>query len=314
MKADTIEQVRRGRVWLTADECDLDDFAALVERTTDPADYPFAEEVVSNVLVYDGAAVREAATSPDTRRALLAEWVEAMTGGPGVVVFRGAFDDTGAVDAASDHFWAMIDEQRASHTGGGDHFAKPGANDRIWNALEKLCLRDPAVFAAYYGNEIVALVSEAWLGPGLPDHLADQRGQSGRSRAVAAPRLPPRLPGTGGDRALSGPRASALAGPDAPGRGRPLRHAGRDRPDPLSALLANIPSGLSRHRESRSSATISTGTTYSSPSPRATRRFSIRPSSMPPATIGRGTSGAWRTCSRCPRHTAGRWRASTALG
>jgi ectoine hydroxylase-related dioxygenase (phytanoyl-CoA dioxygenase family) len=136
-----------------------------VERTTDPADYPFAEEVISNVLVYDGAAVREAATSPDTRRALLAEWVEAMTGGPGVVVFRKAFDDTGAVDAASDHFWAMIDEQRASHTGGGDHFAKPGANDRIWNALEKLCLRDPAVFAAYYGNEIVALVSEAWLGP-----------------------------------------------------------------------------------------------------------------------------------------------------
>ncbi|HEX2510024.1 MAG TPA: phytanoyl-CoA dioxygenase family protein [Microvirga sp.] len=165
MKADTIEQVRRGRVWLTADECDLDDFAALVERTTDPADYPFAEEMISNVLVYDGAAVREAATSPDTRRALLAEWVEAMTGGPGVVVFRKAFDDSGAVDAASDHFWAMIDEQRASHTGGGDHFAKPGANDRIWNALEKLCLRDPAVFAAYYGNEIVALVSEAWLGP-----------------------------------------------------------------------------------------------------------------------------------------------------
>jgi len=35
----------------------------------------------------------------------------------------------------------------------------------IWNALEKLCLRDPAVFAAYYGNAVIALVSEAWLGP-----------------------------------------------------------------------------------------------------------------------------------------------------
>ena len=102
MKADTIEQVRRGRVWLTADECDLDDFAALVERTTDPADYPFAEEVISNVLVYDGAAVREAATSPDTRRALLAEWVEAMTGGPGIVVFRNAFDDTAEEALVSD--------------------------------------------------------------------------------------------------------------------------------------------------------------------------------------------------------------------
>ena len=29
----------------------------------------------------------------------------------------------------------------------------------------KLCLRDPEMFAAYYGNELIALVSEAWLGP-----------------------------------------------------------------------------------------------------------------------------------------------------
>ncbi len=166
MKTDNVGKARSDRVWLRADECHLDDLKGLVERTTDPADYPFASEVASNVLIYDGDAVRAAAASPDTRKALLAEWVEAMTEGPGIVVFRGAFDDLAPVDAASNHFWAMIDEQRASNTGGGDHFAKPGANDRIWNALEKLCLRDPEVFAAYYGNEIIALVSEAWLGPG----------------------------------------------------------------------------------------------------------------------------------------------------
>jgi ectoine hydroxylase-related dioxygenase (phytanoyl-CoA dioxygenase family) len=165
MKTDNIGKVRSNRVWLTADECHLEDFAALVERTTSRADYPFASEVASNVLVYDGAAVRKAAASPESRQALLAEWVEAMTDGPGIVVFRGAFADTAAVDAATEHFWAMIEEQRASNTGGGDHFAKPGANDRIWNALEKLCLRDPEVFAAYYANEVIALVSEAWLGP-----------------------------------------------------------------------------------------------------------------------------------------------------
>jgi ectoine hydroxylase-related dioxygenase (phytanoyl-CoA dioxygenase family) len=70
-----------------------------------------------------------------------------------------------AIDRTNDHFWAIIEEERLSNVGGGDHFAKPGANDRIWNALEKLCLRDPAAFAAYYGNAVVALVSEAWLGP-----------------------------------------------------------------------------------------------------------------------------------------------------
>lgn len=165
MKTDNLSKLRSDRVWLSGDECHLDDFTSLVERTTDHADYPFASEVAANVLIYDGDAVRRAASSPESRKALMAEWVEAMTDGPGIVVFRGAFADAAPLDAATGHFWEMIAEQRASNTGGGDHFAKPGANDRIWNALEKLCLRDPEAFAAYYGNEIIALISEAWLGP-----------------------------------------------------------------------------------------------------------------------------------------------------
>jgi ectoine hydroxylase-related dioxygenase (phytanoyl-CoA dioxygenase family) len=165
MKADNVTGLRADRVWLAADRCHLEDFRALVERKTDAADYPYASEVASNILVYDSVAVRRAAASPDTRKALLAEWVEAMTDGPGVVVFRKAFADMACIDAASECFRAMIAEQHANNRGGGDHFAKPGANDRVWNALEKLCLRDPETFARYYANEIVALISEAWLGP-----------------------------------------------------------------------------------------------------------------------------------------------------
>jgi ectoine hydroxylase-related dioxygenase (phytanoyl-CoA dioxygenase family) len=85
--------------------------------------------------------------------------------GPGVIVLRRAFADVSAVDAASAVFRDIIAQQRANNATGGDHFAKPGANDRIWNALEKLCLRAPETFAAYYANEMLALVSEAWLGP-----------------------------------------------------------------------------------------------------------------------------------------------------
>ncbi len=165
MKTDNSRTIRGNRVWLEEAACDLEDFRQLVERTTDPADYPYAAEVESNVLIYDSATVRRAAASPDTRKELFAEWVEAMTDGPGVLVFRGAFEDHASIDASNRHYWSIMEEQRRTNTGGGDHFAKPGANDRIWNALEKLCLRDPETFAAYYSNDIIALISEAWLGP-----------------------------------------------------------------------------------------------------------------------------------------------------
>jgi ectoine hydroxylase-related dioxygenase (phytanoyl-CoA dioxygenase family) len=70
------------------------------------------------------------------------------------------------VDRATAVFFDIIAEQQAAGVSGGDHFAKPGANDRIWGALDKFALRDPAAFAAYYDNDTVALISEAWLGTG----------------------------------------------------------------------------------------------------------------------------------------------------
>jgi ectoine hydroxylase-related dioxygenase (phytanoyl-CoA dioxygenase family) len=106
-----------------------------------------------------------AASTTEGRRAVLAEICEAFGEGPGVVVFKHAYEDTGVIDEASDIFSEIIEEQHRTSSGGGDHFAKPGANDRIWNSLEKHCLADQKNFAAYYGNAIIALASEAWLGP-----------------------------------------------------------------------------------------------------------------------------------------------------
>ncbi|MGO6905137.1 phytanoyl-CoA dioxygenase family protein, partial [Rhizobium ruizarguesonis] len=153
------------RVWLSEDACDLDEFRALAEKTTALADYPSASAVEKNVLIYDSRKVMTTAATPEGRRAVLAEICDAFGEGPGVVVFKRAYEDTGIVDRASTIFDAIIEEQHRTSTGGGDHFAKPGANDRIWNSLEKHCLADPANFAEYYGNAIVALASEAWLGP-----------------------------------------------------------------------------------------------------------------------------------------------------
>ena len=145
-------------------DCRLADFAALVAQTTDLADYPYAAQVQDNVLVYTAAALRAATTSDETRLEVQAELVRALTEGPGVVAVTGAFPDAAVVDRATSAFEEII---AAEKVGGGrnDHFAKAGANDRVWNALEKLAVRDPGTFVDYYGNDILALVSAAWLGP-----------------------------------------------------------------------------------------------------------------------------------------------------
>jgi ectoine hydroxylase-related dioxygenase (phytanoyl-CoA dioxygenase family) len=143
--------------WYTAADCRLDDFRALVEQKTEISDYPHALDVVQNVLIYPGDL-------PDTE-VVKSELARALTDGPGVVVFQGAFA-TEVVDRATEVFFAMIAEQKAAGQVAGDHFAKPGANDRVWGALDKFAVRDPAAFAAYYDNDILALICSAWLGTG----------------------------------------------------------------------------------------------------------------------------------------------------
>lgn len=165
MKTDNPQAERNRRVWYTEADCDLDDLKALIDRTTELADYPHAATVEKNILIYRSADVVAACRTAEGRRAVLAEICDAFANGPGVAVFKGAFEDRSVIDRATDVFSAIIEDQHRTKTGGGDHFAKPGANDRIWNSLEKHCLADPENFAHYYGNAIIAIASEAWLGP-----------------------------------------------------------------------------------------------------------------------------------------------------
>jgi ectoine hydroxylase-related dioxygenase (phytanoyl-CoA dioxygenase family) len=146
---------------LTEDGCAVDDLLAVLAEHTDPANFPLAATVEQEVLVYDSAALL--AADPAAARA---ELVRAFADGPGVVVLRRAYPDTAVVDRATAVFEEIIVEERAAGRGGADHFAAAGANDRIWNALEKLAVRAPDVFVEYYANPVIALVSQAWLGPG----------------------------------------------------------------------------------------------------------------------------------------------------
>jgi ectoine hydroxylase-related dioxygenase (phytanoyl-CoA dioxygenase family) len=152
--------------WLTAEDCRLEDLLAVLAHETRLEDYPHASRVEQQVLVYDASALRHTAFDPAGRRELQAEVARALSSGPGIVAFAGAFDDGGVVDRVTEAFDEMIAEQRSSGAAGGDHFAKPGANDRVWNALEKLAVTAPEAFVAYYANDILALAASAWLGPG----------------------------------------------------------------------------------------------------------------------------------------------------
>jgi ectoine hydroxylase-related dioxygenase (phytanoyl-CoA dioxygenase family) len=145
-------------------DCSLDDFRATVERSTDPHDYPHADAIEQNVPVY-GRRMAGAITSAQGRREVLAELARALTQGPGIVVFQGAFEPA-VVDRATAVFEDLIAGQKAAGVVSGDHFAKPGSNDRVWGALDKFALADPEAFAAYYGNDVLALICTAWLGPG----------------------------------------------------------------------------------------------------------------------------------------------------
>ena len=149
---------------LHREDCNIEDFAALVAHETDLADYPYADSVADGVLLYDSKALIEQSSNPEIRAEIQDEIARALLTGPGITVFQGAFDAE-VLDRASAVFRELIARQHESGATSGDHFAKPGANDRIWGAQLKLALEDPKAYVDYYANSIVALASEAWLGP-----------------------------------------------------------------------------------------------------------------------------------------------------
>ena len=146
------------RPW-SSEACRLDEFVDLVDVPTVIDEYPNAAGVEQGVLVYEADHLREA-----TATLVRAELADAILNGPGIVKVASAFD-ADVLDPVTAAFNQIIADERAAGTARGDHYAKPGANDRVWNVLEKLALRDPAGFVDYYANDVVALLAVSWLGP-----------------------------------------------------------------------------------------------------------------------------------------------------
>lgn len=154
------------RVYFDDSDLDLGEFAQLTGQKLDPARVPQACDIHHEVPIYDIAALRGALGDPEGRQALQGEWAEVLAQGSGVLVLKATYADTAPIDAASAAYNAIIAREKATSGGKADHFAAAGANDRVWNALQKLCEADPEVFALYFGNDALAAVCEAWLGTG----------------------------------------------------------------------------------------------------------------------------------------------------
>jgi ectoine hydroxylase-related dioxygenase (phytanoyl-CoA dioxygenase family) len=165
MDAPSFADRRFHETWLNKDISNFAAFKKAANKKTRHSDWPLAHSVEKNILIYDGVAAQKAAKNPISRKTLMAEWADALLSGPGVIVIKNAVEDHAAIDQATRVFETIIADQHKTGTGGGDHFAKPGANDRIWNSLQKHCLADPANFAAYFASDAIGMASEAWLGP-----------------------------------------------------------------------------------------------------------------------------------------------------
>nr|WP_256214429.1 phytanoyl-CoA dioxygenase family protein [Pseudomonas sp. NFR16] len=141
---------------------DVNAFAALCEQPVKAADYPNAQEVVSRVVIYRADTMRR--VQGQDRQALMGELHHLFRDGPGVMVVRDAYPDLAVIDRHSEVFRQIIAGEAASVVR-ADHFARAGANQRIWNSLQKAARHSPDSFIEYYANPLLGLIAEAWLGP-----------------------------------------------------------------------------------------------------------------------------------------------------
>ncbi|MEX0328768.1 MAG: phytanoyl-CoA dioxygenase family protein [Ruegeria sp.] len=145
--------------------CDLEEFRSLISQVVSPESVPYAAEIKKNVPIYETPHVLPLLNDPDNRPKVLSEWAQVLRSGPGVIAIRGAYSDTAVLDQATAIYEEIIAAEKQAAKAGADHFAASGANDRIWNSLQKLCEADPEVFVRYFANVPIAAACEAWLGP-----------------------------------------------------------------------------------------------------------------------------------------------------
>ncbi len=146
-------------------ECKLEDFEKIVDQNLDIGSVPNAAEIQKNIPIYNIEDLQNALQCDELKFELMAEWAWVLRESSGVIVLRNAYKDKTVIDEATKLYEDIIADEKLKSGGGADHFAAAGANDRIWNSLQKLCESSPDVFLRYFANEAIQAACEAWLGP-----------------------------------------------------------------------------------------------------------------------------------------------------
>lgn len=148
------------QVYFSQSDIDYDDLAKICSQKTLQEEYPFADSVSNNVVIYDANYLESFIGDSENELRLKTELHQVLEGGPGVFVIRNLYRHD-AIDQSNNIFEKIVESEGNT---GNDHFAS-GTNTRIWNAFQKVALEDPNAFISYYSNNLLKLVAESWCGP-----------------------------------------------------------------------------------------------------------------------------------------------------
>jgi ectoine hydroxylase-related dioxygenase (phytanoyl-CoA dioxygenase family) len=148
------------QVYFSQSDIDYDDLAKICSQKTLQEDYPFADSVSNNVVIYDANYLESFIGDSENELRLKTELHQVLEGGPGVFVIRNLYRHD-AIDQSNNIFEKIVESEVNTSN---DHFAS-GTNTRIWNAFQKVALEDPEAFISYYSNNLLKLVAESWCGP-----------------------------------------------------------------------------------------------------------------------------------------------------
>ena len=112
-------------------------FKQSLSQKTNKSDVPLSKGIEKNIPLYEGKEINERSLEENYKIELLREWSNVFKEGSGIIVIKKGIANSKVISEATSVFTKLIETEKEKFNSGGDHFAKPGANDRVWNALEK---------------------------------------------------------------------------------------------------------------------------------------------------------------------------------